>query len=146
MDPIDGEVVRVDTTHVDVAGLAWRDEERLLAIGVRDLDSVVLDVDAKTDTATERWATEEACGGPVHRAAPVGEGFGMVMQSATRPPELVVVGEDGTERTIVHDDARRDGPDPLEHRVADPCCRGTAPDGLPISGLLTCRPATHRSR
>ena len=67
VDPVDGDVVRVETSHVDVAGLAWRDQERLLAIGVRDLDSVVLDVDAKTGTATERWATERGVRRPLHR-------------------------------------------------------------------------------
>ena len=125
VDPVDGDVVRVETSHVDVAGLAWRDQERLLAIGVRDLDSVVLDVDAKTGTATERWATEDACGVLFIAAAPVDDDFALVLQSATRPPELVIVAEDGTPNTVVHTHWR-DGPDPLEHRVADPRVVGGA--------------------
>jgi dipeptidyl aminopeptidase/acylaminoacyl peptidase len=136
VNPSDGAVVRVETAHVDVAGLAWWDPERLLVIGVRDLDSVVLDVDAKTGTAAERWATEEACGVLFIAAAPVGEGFGLVLQSATRPPEMVIVDEDGTDRTVV----------PTTHEGTDliRSCIGSrtrvsweAPDGLPISGFLT---------
>ena len=136
VDPVDGGVVRVDTTHVDVAGLAWRDQERLLAIGVRDLDSVVLDVDAKTDTATVRWETEEACGALFIAAAPVGDGFGLVLQSATRPPEMVLVGDDGTERTVVH--TTHEGTDLIRSSIGSRTrLSWEAPDGLPISGLLT---------
>ena len=136
VDPVDGDVVRVETSHVDVAGLAWRDQERLLAIGVRDLDSVVLDVDAKTGTATERWATEDACGVFFIAAAPVDDGFALVLQSATRPPELVVVAEDGTARTVVH--TTHEGTDLIRSSIGSRTrVSWEAPDGLPISGLLT---------
>ena len=127
--------MRVDTARRR-GRLAWRDQERLRAIGVRDLDSVVLDVDAKTDTATERWATEEACGVLFIAAAPVGEGFGLVLQSATRPPEIVLVDEDGTERTVVHTTHR--GTDLIRSSIGSRTrLSWEAPDGLPISGLLT---------
>jgi dipeptidyl aminopeptidase/acylaminoacyl peptidase len=136
VDPEDGDVVRVDTSDVDVASIAWRDEGRVLAIGVRDLDSVVLDVDAKTGGATERWVTEEACGVFFIAAAPVGEGFALVLQSASRPPELVMVDEAGDARTIVH--TTHSGTEMIGSSIG-PRRRvsWTAPDGLPISGILT---------
>jgi dipeptidyl aminopeptidase/acylaminoacyl peptidase len=135
VDPDDGDVVRVNTSAVDVAGLAWRDAERLLAIGVRDLDSVVLDVDAKTGTAAERWTTEEACGAMFIVAAPVGDGFALVLQSAARPPELVAVDEDGGTRTIVH--TSHAGTEAIRSSVGSRRrVSWAAPDGLRISGIL----------
>ncbi len=136
IDPEDGDVVRVDTSHVDVAGLAWRDDELLLAIGIRDLDSVVVDVDAKTGTAAERWTTHEACGVMFIAAAPVGEGFAVVLQSSTRPAELVAVDEDGGVRTIVH--TSHAGTEVIGSSIGSRRrVSWTAPDGLHISGLLT---------
>jgi len=136
LDPQSGDVVRVDTAHVDVAGLAWRDDERLLAIGIRDLDSVVLDIDAKTGTAAERWSTREACGVMFTAAAPVGDGFAVVLQSASRPPELVAVDEVGGARTIVH--TSHAGSEIIRSSVGSR--RRVAwevSDGSKISGLLT---------
>ena len=40
-----GPALEVDTAGADVTWLAWGAEDRLLAIGVRGLDSVLLDVD-----------------------------------------------------------------------------------------------------
>ena len=44
VDPASGEARAVDTHGVDVTWTAWRDDERLLAIGVRGLEPVALDV------------------------------------------------------------------------------------------------------
>ena len=44
IDPASGEARTVDTHGVDVTWTAWRDDERLLAIGVRGLEPVALDV------------------------------------------------------------------------------------------------------
>ena len=109
--------------------------------------------------------SHEACGGLFVSAAPVGEGFVTVMQSATRPPELVVIGEDGSETTIVEtshagtelirssigsrrvadvDRARRSGDQRDPHAAgrrtavpADP--RGSRRSGLGVSGPLARR-------
>ncbi len=136
VDPDDGDVVRVDPSGVDVAGLAWCDDDRLLAIGVRDLDAVVLDVDAKTGTAAERWATEEACGAMFIVAAPLGDGFAVVRQSATHPPELAVVEEDGSLRSVVA--TAHAGSEVIRSPIGSRRrLSWTAPDGLSISGLLT---------
>ncbi|MGZ5301892.1 MAG: S9 family peptidase [Actinomycetota bacterium] len=135
VDP-DGDVVRVDTSLVDVAGLAWRDDEHLLAIGIRDLDSVVLDIDAKAGTAEERWTTQEACGVMFMAAAPVGESFALVLQSVSRPPELVIVDEDGGVNTIVH--TSHAGTEVIRSSIGSRRrISWAAPDGLPMSGLLT---------
>jgi dipeptidyl aminopeptidase/acylaminoacyl peptidase len=136
VDPEDGELVRVDTSHVDVAGVAWRDDEHLLVIGVRDLDSVVLDVDAKTGTATERWATQEAGGVFFIAATPVGEGFALVLQSASRPPELVAVDRTGEATIIAH--TTHSGTELIVSSIGSRRrVSWAAPDGLPISGILT---------
>ncbi len=44
IDPASGEARTVDTHGVDVSWTAWRDDERLFAIGVRGLEPVALDV------------------------------------------------------------------------------------------------------
>ena len=44
IDPASGEARTVDTHGVDVTWTAWRDDERLLALGVRGLEPVALDV------------------------------------------------------------------------------------------------------
>jgi dipeptidyl aminopeptidase/acylaminoacyl peptidase len=135
VDTEDGDVVRVDTSHVDVAGLGWRDDERLMVIGIRDLDSVVLDIDAKNGTAAERWTTPEACGVMFIVAAPLREGFALVVQSAERPPELVVVDEDGGARTLVH--TSHAGTELIRSSVGSRRrVSWTASDGLEISGIL----------
>lgn len=136
VDPETGDAVRVDTSNVDVAGLAWRDDERLLAIGVRDLDSVVLDVDSKAGTAAERWTTQEACGVMFIAAAPIGERFALVLQSASRPPELVAVDEDGETRTIVH--TSHPGTEVVRSSIGSRRrISWASPDGSQISGILT---------
>ncbi len=136
VDPDDGSVVRVDTAGVDVAGLAWRDDERLLATGIRDLDSVVLDVDAKTGIASERWSSPEACGTLFLSAAPVGEAFALALQSASRPPALVLVGDDGETRSLVS--SAHAGTDLVRASIGERRrLSWSAPDGLDIHGFLT---------
>ena len=117
IDPASGEVRRPDTLGVDVAFLSWRADGILVATGVRGLETVVLEVDVSTGIAKERWATREAGEGFFLAAAPVGDDVAITLNSAARPPELVVVsGHDP--RTIVStaNDGTDDGA--IDHRLA----------------------------
>ena len=135
IDPRGGEVRRPDTLGVDVAFLAWRADGTLIATGVRGLETVVLEVDVTTGIAKERWATSEAGGGFFLAAAPVGEDIAIVLNSAARPPELVVVSGDEPQ-TIVS--TGNDGTDLVRSSVASrQVVSWTASDGLAIQGLLT---------
>ena len=135
IDPAGGEVRRPDTLGVDVAFLSWRADGVLIATGVRGLETVVLEVDVATGIAQERWGTSEAGGGFFLAAAPVGDDIVIALNSAARPPELVVVS--GHEpRTIVS--TTNDGTDLVRSSVASrQVLSWTASDGLEIQGFLT---------
>ena len=135
IDPASGEVRRPDTMGVDVAFLSWRNDDVLIAIGVRGLELAILEVDVTTAIAKERWVTTEAGGGFFLAAAPVGDDVAMTLNSPTRPPELVVVSDHGP-RTVVS--TATEGTDLVRSKVASRrVLSWTASDGLEIEGLLT---------
>ena len=135
IDPASGEVRRPDTLGVDVAFLSWRADGILVATGVRGLETVVLEVDVATGIAKERWATREAGEGFFLAAAPVGDDVAITLNSAARPPELVVVsGHDP--RTIVS--TANDGTEMVRSTIASrQVLTWAASDGLEIQGFLT---------
>ena len=138
IDPASGGVRTVDTLGVDVSWVAWRDDARLLAIGVRGLQPIALDVSAADASAAEIWAGDGACGGSHYpMASPVGRerAFATVVEAWDRAPAVVVI--DGTSARTVADLAHagttvRTGLIGGRKRV-----RWTAPDGLEIEGFLT---------
>ena len=129
----------VDTSGVDVTHLAWRDERRLFFAGLRGLITVCGEIDAETGGVRELWSSNESCGLFVPHAVPMGDdAFALVLQSYERYSELTVV-RDGTPAPVVR----------LAHAGSEYLMRvggslervsWTAPDGLPIEGLLA-RPA-----
>lgn len=140
VDAGDGTVRRVDTAAVDVTSLRWTTDRGLIVAGLRGLDSVVLDVDATTATATERWASHEATGDGYPSAAPLADGrFVTVISSTSRPPALVAVARDGAETPIA-------APVHAGHEVVMSAAGGTqpvvwtAPDGLEIQGIVRLPP------
>ena len=75
IDPASGEARAVDTHGVDVTWTAWRDDERLLAIGVRGLEPVALDVAAATARPRRSGsATGPAAAATTRRHRPSGPG------------------------------------------------------------------------
>ncbi|MEO8424612.1 MAG: prolyl oligopeptidase family serine peptidase, partial [Actinomycetota bacterium] len=135
IDPDTSEVRRVDTFGVDVAWLSWRADGALLAVGVRGLETVLLDVDSVAGAAKERWATSEAGGGFFPAAAQVGDDVVLTRNAATRPPEVVVV-VDGEPRTLVS--TATEGTALVASSIASrQVLTWSAPDGLEIQGFLT---------
>jgi dipeptidyl aminopeptidase/acylaminoacyl peptidase len=136
LDPAGGEPRRVETHGVDVGWLAWETDARLLAVGVRGLDSVVLDVDPATGSAAERWSSPAFAGASLFLGGTLaGDAALLPLQSAHRPPALVSV-RGREETTLVSGD--HPGTDAMRATVAErrrPAW--TAPDGLEIEGLLT---------
>jgi dipeptidyl aminopeptidase/acylaminoacyl peptidase len=138
IDPASGEARSVDTHGVDVTWTAWRDDERLLALGLRGLEPVALDVQAAAGTAAEIWVGSGACGGGHYPAgAPAGGGraFAAVLEGWDRAPVVAVV--DGeTELTIA--DLAHAGTATRRRWIAERRrVRWSAPDGLEIEGFLT---------
>ncbi len=135
IDPESGEVRRVDTLSVDVAWLSWRADGALLAVGVRGLDTVLLDVDPVAGVAKERWVTSDAGGGFFLSAFHVGDDVVLTRNAAARPPEIVVV-TDGEPRTLVS--TATDGTAVVASTVASrQVLTWNAPDGLEIQAFLT---------
>jgi dipeptidyl aminopeptidase/acylaminoacyl peptidase len=135
-DPAGGEPRRVDAAGIDVTSIAWRDDRRLLCMGLRGIESVTLEADAASARVDEIWASSEASGDWFPWGVPVGDAsaFATVLHSPGRPPEVVVVDE-GTSRAIAvtaHDGTRYlQELLPSRQRVT-----WSAPDGLEIEGLL----------
>ena len=138
VDPLSGEARSVDTHGVDVTWSAWRDDERLFAIGLRGLEPVALEVRAADASAREIWVGSGACGSSFYPSgSPIGAGqaFVALLQAWDRAPSVVLVDGDGelmladlghagtTARRALIGERRR--------------LRWNAPDGLEIEGFLT---------
>ena len=138
IDPASGEARSVDTLGVDVSWTAWRDDERLLAIGVRGLEPVALDVRAADATASEIWVGAGACGGGHYpSASPVGEERAFAAVVAAWDSAQAVVVADGETATTVADLAHA-GTAARRELIGDRRrVRWSAPDGLEIEGFLT---------
>ena len=138
VDPATGAARSVDTHGVDVTWTAWRDDERLLAVGLRGFEPVALEVRAGAGTAREIWVGSGACGGGAYPAgAPVGSGsaFAAVIAGWDRAQAVVVI--DGETSVTVADFAHA-GTAVRNHWIAERRrLRWTAPDGLEIEGFLT---------
>ena len=71
---------------------AWRDDERLFAIGVRGLEPVALDVHAADAVAAEIWVGSGSCGASLYPSgSPIGPGraFAAVVEAWDRAPSVV---------------------------------------------------------
>ncbi|HEY3612524.1 MAG TPA: S9 family peptidase [Gaiellales bacterium] len=138
IDPASGAARTVDTLGVDVSWTAWRDDERLLAIGVRGLEPVALAVDAASGTAGELWIGTGSCGGGHYpAAAPVGTGsaFAAVVEAWDTAQSVVVI--DGA-TTVTAADLATPGTAARRESIGDRRrVRWTAPDGREIEGIVT---------
>jgi dipeptidyl aminopeptidase/acylaminoacyl peptidase len=138
IDPASCEARPVDTHGVDVTWVAWRDDERLLAIGVRGLEPVALEVGAADAIAVETWVGDGSCGASLYPAAsPVGSSsaFAAVVEAWDRAPSVVLV-EGG--RTTKLADLGHAGTAARREMIGDRRrVRWSAPDGLEIEGFLT---------
>ncbi len=136
LDPADGHTRRVDTAGADIAWLAWSGHDRLLGVGVRGLDTVVLDIDPIAGTSAERWSTAEFGGASFFLGgAPLGNDVVLPLQSHARPPSLVAV-EAGEVRPVVT--TAHAGTEAVQATIAERrALSWEAPDGLRIDGILT---------
>jgi dipeptidyl aminopeptidase/acylaminoacyl peptidase len=135
VDPETGDVTRVDTRGVDVTHLAWRDEDRLLLSGIRGLDTVVAEYDARSGSLSERWASAETCGALYPEAGPFGEtGMAMILSSYARHPEIAVLDGDAPRTVASLADEGSRFLDSVAGAVEP--VSWSAQDGLEIQGLL----------
>jgi dipeptidyl aminopeptidase/acylaminoacyl peptidase len=138
VDPASGKARPVDTHGVDVTWAAWRDDERLFAIGVRGLEPVALDVRATDASATEIWVGTGSCGASLYPSgSPIGPGgaFAAVVEAWDRAPAVVLMDGDSA-RTLV-DLAHAGTTARIELIGNRRRIHWSAPDGLEIEGFLT---------
>jgi dipeptidyl aminopeptidase/acylaminoacyl peptidase len=138
IDPSSGAARSVDTHGVDVTWTAWRDDERLLAVGLRGLEPVALEVQAGAGTAREIWVGSGSCGGSHYPAGtPVGSGsaFAAVVEAWDRAQIVALM--DGDASVTVADLAHAGTAVRREWIAERRRLRWTAPDGLEIEGFLT---------
>ncbi|HMG99123.1 MAG TPA: prolyl oligopeptidase family serine peptidase, partial [Gaiellales bacterium] len=138
VDPASGEARAVDTHGVDVTWAAWRDDERLFAIGVRGLEPVALDVRATDASATEIWVGTGSCGASLYPSgSPIGPGgaFAAVVEAWDRAPAVVLIDGDGV---LTLAELAHAGTTARRELIGDRRrVRWSAPDGLEIEGFLT---------
>jgi dipeptidyl aminopeptidase/acylaminoacyl peptidase len=141
IDPSSGDARGVDTQGVDVTWTAWRDDERLFAVGLRGLAPVALEVRASDGAATEVWVGSGACGGAIYPMGwPVGDGdaFAAVVEAWDTAQSVVLI-EGGT--TLPLADLAHAGTAARRESIGGRRrLRWSAPDGLEIEGLLTVPP------
>ena len=53
-----GKVRKLETNKIDVTHTAWRRSGKLLIAGVRDIESVLAEIDPKTEGSRELWKSE----------------------------------------------------------------------------------------
>jgi dipeptidyl aminopeptidase/acylaminoacyl peptidase len=138
VDPASGEARPVDTHGVDVTWAAWRDDERLFAIGVRGLEPVALDVRATDASATEIWVGTGSCGASLYPSgSPIGPGgaFAAVVEAWDRAPAVVLM--DGDSARTLADLAHAGTTARIELIGNRRRIHWSAPDGLEIEGFLT---------
>lgn len=135
VDADGGAPQRVDAGGADVTHIAWRDEGRLFFMGLRGLETVGGELDARTGDVTELWRSSESCGDWYPSGVPMGsDAFAVVLESYDRPPEIAVV-RDGKPETV-HSFAHEGTRYLQEIGGRMEAVSWTAPDGLEIQGLL----------
>lgn len=128
----------IDSRSVDVGSVTWISEKQLLAVGFRDMSSVLLDVNTATGEVREIWATTDACGGTA--GFPLATRltdtcFAVVRNSWKLPPEIGLVDSHGNYTTVVS--FAHDGSKWLQSQVGDrKVLTWQSTDGLDINGLL----------
>lgn len=137
IDVARGAMSPVDLGDVDASRALWLDDDRLLVFGRRGLTSLVLEISVGDQDVRELWTTDGSMGELYHPSGAAFNGGAAVLTSShTRPPSIVVVSGDGTERAVAA--PRHAGHDVVLGAFARrEVMRWKAPDGLEIEGLLT---------
>ncbi|EXJ96296.1 hypothetical protein A1O1_01422 [Capronia coronata CBS 617.96] len=78
--------------NVDVHALTWLDEDKVLIMGLRGLDSVMVEVDVTSKQARELWSTPDTCGSsfPTMCLVP-GRGIAVVRHGWKLAPEIGLI-------------------------------------------------------
>ncbi|KAL7914418.1 Alpha/Beta hydrolase protein [Trichoderma velutinum] len=126
------------SNNVDVGSLAWIGNHRLLAVGLRNMDSVVLEIDTSTQEVRELWSTSDACGslsGFAQATWVPSKGFAVVRNSWVMAPEIGLVHMNGRYDPVSSFD--HDGTKWLQSQLGDSkVINWQTTDGLDLYGRL----------
>ena len=105
MDSHTGRKQALDTHRAGIVHLIWRDESRLVYVGLRDLQTVVGEIDVPAGKTTELWRSEErtlsGSGWTYPTAWPLPDGgLAAFAEAYQSPPELVTISEQGEYRVV----------------------------------------------
>jgi len=137
IDPASGDARPVEGIAGDALWHRW-DGHTLVASSLDGLEAVVSDVDVATATGTERWRS--LAGGTSWAATGVPSvGYLATTRCDSRTPAELLTVTDGGERVLVS--VRHAGHEGLlPHLGSVELLRWTAPDGLPIEGIVRTPP------
>ncbi|KAL7907445.1 Alpha/Beta hydrolase protein [Trichoderma velutinum] len=122
---------------VDIESLEWIAKDRLLVMGLRNLDSVAIELNVFTKEVRELWSTHAACSTRTFAQPSVipNRGFSVVCNAWKMAPEIGLVNMEGTYHQISSFD--HGGAKWLRDQLMDiKMISWKAPDGLDIYGLL----------
>jgi dipeptidyl aminopeptidase/acylaminoacyl peptidase len=131
------EPVVMETADTHVTDQRWVDDDRLLFIGHRGLDTVVGTVDVGSARCVELWSGQATTGlyQPDLGGLTADGRVVLLLEQHDMPPRLVRVGADGDEVLL---DTRGPGTEHVVHTTGQTrALRWTSTDGLDIEGLLT---------
>ena len=132
------QLLPMEIGNIDITFTQWRTDGRLLVAGLREMGTVVADVDLASRSVIERWSSDELyCANvfyPYAAAVPNTDDVVLAVSSHLRPIELIYVGKKVSSRIVG-----------LGHHGTDTAMRGLrpvesyewrAPDGKTIQGWL----------
>jgi dipeptidyl aminopeptidase/acylaminoacyl peptidase len=132
----DGECGAVDLQGIEVTDLHWRDNTRLLIVGVRGFETLVVALNMHLDALLTLWASDtHTLSGRLPQAVPFGDhGALAVVEAYAAAPVLVELAA-GSETVRC-----RFGPETMPEVGRMTQVRWHAPDGLEIEGWLILPP------
>jgi len=138
-----GNVAAVDTQQSDITHAEWRDDNHLTYAGIRSLETVIGETDAREPcVGREYWASRcKTIGGwnPVCVPLPAG-GAAAISEAYATPPAISLFGS-GTERTLLSLAAPAAGETGFSTAQVEPFS-WQARDGLQMQGWLIRPPGT----
>lgn len=134
-DSVNSSPQQIDTLDVDATWLTFREQDTLCVCGVRGMETVLLDVDFASDSRRVHFEGLVTTPNdyPIAAPAPAG-GFIFVREGWGLPPAFARA-DDGA-LTLLHSLSHAGSEWLTEHVGPTASASWTAPDGLPISGMV----------
>lgn len=127
---------------VDITNAVWRSDDCLVAVGIRDSETVLMDIQFAEDEyrVTNTYVCSDfSCGYPYPRVAPLGDKSGnylIVAEGFQKSPEIVQIKANDYCKIVAFDNGFNDYAKELIGDVMS--VRWSSTDGLALQGWLLC--------